>query len=82
MRSSLEYRRKTSGISSELYVGNVTNYTVSGLSNGTRYDFAVRAIGNFAVVGAIEGPYSTSVAETPSGPSAGDGGGGGGGGGG
>jgi subtilisin family serine protease len=71
-----------SGISSELNVGNVTNYIVSGLINGTRYEFTVRAIGNFPVVGVIEGPYSTGVAETPSGPSAGDNGGGGGGGGG
>jgi len=70
-----------SGISSELNVGNVTNYIVSGLINETRYDFSVRPIGYFPIVGVIEGPYSTSIAETPSSPGAGGGGGGGGGGG-
>jgi subtilisin family serine protease len=68
-----------SGKSSKLNVGNVTYYKVSGLINGTRYVFTVRAIGNFPVAGVIEGPFSTSITETPSGPGAGGGGGGGGG---
>ncbi len=72
---------KPSSTSTYLYVGNVTSYKVSGLSNGTRYNFVVRAIGNFPSVGVIEGPDSTSVSETPSGPGGrGNGGGGGGGG--
>ncbi len=64
-----------SGKSSKLNVGNVTYYKVSGLINGTRYVFTVRAIGNFPVAGVIEGPFSTSITETPSGPGAGGGGG-------
>lgn len=44
-------------------IGNVTSFTVSSLSGGTTYYFAVKGVNDCA-----PGPYSNEVSATPSGP--------------
>jgi subtilisin family serine protease/fibronectin type 3 domain-containing protein len=50
----------------ELDIGDVTEYEVGSLINGTHYYFAVRAMGDFPAVGPLEGNDSAIVAATPS----------------
>ena len=59
----------TSALGTEVSVGNVTTRQVNGLTNGTRYYFAVRAAGDFPpVVGPLEGTDSETVTAIPSAP--------------
>ncbi len=70
----------TTALGTDIDVGNVTTYAVSGLTNGTTYYFAVNAVGVFPAIGSLYGTDSDIVAATPIAPGGGtsDGGGGGG----
>lgn len=69
-------------LGTEISVGNVTSYTIFGLSNGTKYYFALRTIGNFPFPGpgVLEGSDTSVVTVVAGTPIVNTGGGGGGGG--
>jgi subtilisin family serine protease len=67
----------TAAFGMESNVGKVTIHEVTGLMGGTKYHFAIRALGNFPVEGLLQGALSETVTATPSAPDD-DGGGGGG----
>ena len=69
---------ETTALGTEINVGDVTTYEVSGLTNGITYYFAVHAVGDFPVIGSLDGTNSDIVAATPKAPPSGGGGGGGG----
>lgn len=54
-------------LGTEISVGNVTTYTFNGLINGTRYYFAVRAIGNYPPPVGISEGSNTAVMDVVAG---------------
>jgi subtilisin family serine protease len=71
-----------SSLGTKINIRNVTSFTIKGLSNGTKYYFALRTIGDFPFPGpgVTEGnntPVVTAVAGTPMVNTGGGGGGGG-----
>jgi subtilisin family serine protease len=72
---------ETTALGTEIDVGDVATYEISGLTNGITYHFTVHAVGDFPVIGSIGGTNSNIVTATPIGPPVVGGGGGGGGGG-
>ena len=56
---------ETEALGNDIHVGNVTEYEISGLTNEITYYFAVYAIGDFPVVGLLDGAISDILAATP-----------------
>jgi hypothetical protein len=63
---------ETAALGTEIDVGDVTTYEISGLTNGITYYFAVHAVGDFPVIGSLDGTDSDIVAATPIGTTPGD----------
>ena len=55
---------ETAALGTEIDVGDVTTYEISGLTNGITYYFAVHAIGDFPVIGSLDGTDSDIVEAT------------------
>ena len=49
---------ETPALGTEIDVGDVTTYKISGLKNNTKYYFAVHAVGDFPGIGSIDGAIS------------------------
>ncbi len=59
---------ETIALGTEIDVGNVVTYEISGLTNGITYYFAVHAVGDFPVIGSLDGTDSDIVTATPNVP--------------
>jgi subtilisin family serine protease len=55
----------TIALGTEIDVGDVTTYQKNGLTNGITYYFALHAVGDFPVIGSLDGTDSDIVAATP-----------------
>jgi hypothetical protein len=56
---------ETTALGSEIDIGDVTTYEISGLTNGITYYFAVHAVGDFPVIGSLDGTDSDIVTAIP-----------------
>ena len=56
---------ETNALGTEIEVGDVTGYEISGLTNDVTYYLAVHAIGEFPVTGSSDGTDSEILAATP-----------------
>lgn len=62
---------ETTALGTEINVGNVTTYEINGLTNGTKYYFSVNAVGNFPVIGLLDGVNADTLTATPKPPGGG-----------
>jgi subtilisin family serine protease len=56
---------ETKALGIEIDVGDVVTHEISGLTNGTTYYFSVHAVGDFPVIGSLDGADSDVLAATP-----------------
>jgi subtilisin family serine protease len=56
---------ETEALGTEIDVGDVITHEISGLTNGITYYFAVHAVGDFPVIGSLDGTDSDIISAIP-----------------